>query len=332
VTVVSVIVPAYNYARFLPDALESVLAQTFEAWECVVVDDGSEDETAEVAERYVRRDSRFHYVRQENKGPSAARNLGLASSRGELVQFLDADDRLLPRKLEEHVSFLRAHPETDIVYSEVGFFASERPSHLSPSLGGKLSQSIMGRVQGVDDAREKLQHYCIMPILAAMVRRSVFARAGTFDEGFRTAEDYAFWIRCAAAGCRFDYLPASALAAVRTHAASSSRDTLKMVRGLIAASKAWPDSPAARQWPGGDSPLIYQVAGGYDLIDRGRRREGVRRIWRAAGYATEPLTGWRWRVYALAGAVLPRAWFLRFVSIPIPEAPFELYRRLRRFL
>ena len=331
--VVSVIVPAYNYAQFLPDALESVLAQTFAGWECVIVDDGSTDETPQVARRYVDRDDRFVYVRQENAGLAGARNRGLSSCSGQFIQFLDADDRLLPDKLQRHVAYLREHPETDIVYSEVAFFTSVDPDRLYPSIGRTLSQSIMGRVHGVEEAREKLQHYCIMPVPAALLRREVIDQAGRFDEELSAVEDYAFWIRCAAVGCRFDYLESdAALSAVRTHAISMSRDYIRMLRGLIGAAKSYASSPAARHWPGGEAPLIYQVAEGYDLIDRGQRWEGARRIGRAASQATEPLTAWRWRVYALAATILPRRIFLRFASTPVPEAPFEMFRRLRRLL
>src|SRR5512142_2373135 len=94
---VSVIVPVYNYGRYLPDALDSVIEQTYETWECLVVDDASGDDSAAVAERYAARDNRIRCIRQEsNRGVSAARNRGIAESRGAFVQFLDADDRLLP--------------------------------------------------------------------------------------------------------------------------------------------------------------------------------------------------------------------------------------------
>ncbi|HVR40541.1 MAG TPA: glycosyltransferase [Thermoanaerobaculia bacterium] len=324
---VSVLVPAYNYAAFLRDALDSVLAQTFDDWECVIVDDGSTDDTATVAREYAQRDSRFRVVHQENRGLAAARNTAIANSRGELVQFLDADDRLAPRKLERHVEFLRAHPETDIVYSEVAFFRTEEPQRLMASLQGKLSRSLMARVHGNDEARAKLQHYNIMPVLAAMVRRSVFDVAGTFDEGVPAHEDYGFWIRCAAAGCRFDYCgPDDPVAAVRTHGTSMSRDSERMIDGLIAIARRFESSPLRERW----SPLIYEVALGIDDVEHGERRKGARRIANASRAATESLTALRWRVYAIAARLLPRSWFLRIVRQPIPESLLEWYRRLRR--
>ena len=90
-TLVSVIVPCFNQGRYLVDALESVLAQSYPSWQCIVVNDGSTDETRRVALEYVARDPRFRYLEQKNSGLSAARNRGLGEMRGSHVQFLDAD-------------------------------------------------------------------------------------------------------------------------------------------------------------------------------------------------------------------------------------------------
>ena len=327
---VTVIVPAHNYGRYLPHALESVAAQTLAEWECIVVDDGSTDDTAAVAAHYVARDPRFRYLHQQNQGLSAARNSGLAAARGAYIQFLDADDRLAAGKLELHARFLDEHPETDVVYSEVAFFRDDDPTRLMPSIGGKLSRSIMARVHGQPEALARLEHYNIMPVLAALVRRSIIARAGTFDVEARACEDWGFWIRCAVAGARFDYLDAPApLAAVRSHGASMSRDQRRMIDGLIAIARAFPRSEAARHWTRAERlPLAYEFAHGIEAVERGAHLAGARRIWRAARAASESLTAIRWFVYALA-ALLPRRLFLRVVMTPIPEGPFELYRRIR---
>src|ERR1700749_83796 len=97
---VSVIMPAYNSGRYLAESVRSVQAQTFGGWELVVVDDGSTDDTGEVARRLAEADARVRYVRRPNGGQAAARNTGLAEARGRLVAFLDADDLWLPEKLE----------------------------------------------------------------------------------------------------------------------------------------------------------------------------------------------------------------------------------------
>lgn len=324
---VSVVVPTYNYAHFLPAALDSVLAQTYRDWECIIVDDGSTDDTPAVADAYARRDSRFRYIHQANRGLAGARNSGVRDARGEAIQFLDADDRLLPPKLKRHTAYLDSHPECDIVYGDVWFFRSETPDVLTPSLHGKLTRSILRRVHGNAEAFRVLQHYNIMPVPAAIIRRRVFERA-IFDEEANAVEDYGFWIRCAALGFSFDFCePDEPVAAVRSHGASMSRDFVRMLRGLITVAHAY-EKTAPPITP--QLPLIYEMALGVETAERESRIRGARRIWRAAAAATESLTAMRWRVYAAATLLLPRRLFLRVIARPIPEGPYEVYRKLRR--
>jgi glycosyltransferase involved in cell wall biosynthesis len=101
---VSVVIPCYNQARFLGEAIESVLSQSYRAFEVVVVDDGSTDNTSEVVARYAGADAGVRLIRQENRGLAGARNRGLAEAEGEYVVFLDSDDRLLPDALQVGVT------------------------------------------------------------------------------------------------------------------------------------------------------------------------------------------------------------------------------------
>src|SRR5215216_2607156 len=121
---VSVVVPSYNYGHLVRETLDSLAAQTYSAWECVVVDDGSQDDTRAVVEAYAAEDPRVRYVWQENARQGAARNNGISHSSGDYFQFLDADDLVEPRKFERQVEYLEAHPEVDIVYSGVRYFDS----------------------------------------------------------------------------------------------------------------------------------------------------------------------------------------------------------------
>src|SRR3990167_8128796 len=111
---VSVVIPTYNYARYLPQAIDSVLGQTYPHIEVVVVDDGSTDESRDVLRAY---GSRIRWVQQERQGVSAARNRGVRESRGDLVAFLDADDRWLPTKLERQVARWCNEPELGLVHA-----------------------------------------------------------------------------------------------------------------------------------------------------------------------------------------------------------------------
>src|SRR5690242_15286562 len=107
--IVSIVIPCYNYARFLPDAVGSVLAQTFPNWELIVVDDGSTDATSTTARQLMARhpDRRMRVFQQPNAGPAAARNTGAERASGEYLLFLDADDMLAPTLLERTVAILR---------------------------------------------------------------------------------------------------------------------------------------------------------------------------------------------------------------------------------
>lgn len=121
---VSVIIPAYNYGRFLGEAVNSVLGQTFRDLECIIVDDGSSDETSQVLASFT--DPKMVFSSTPHLGVSAARNRGLELSRGSLIAFLDADDRWKPGKLERQVAILADEPDVDMVFSNfVRFTAAE---------------------------------------------------------------------------------------------------------------------------------------------------------------------------------------------------------------
>jgi len=108
---VTVIIPCYNQAHYLPEALESVSAQTHPHWECIIVNDGSPDNTEEVAKAWMAKDPRFRYIQKVNGGLSSARNAGLDAANGEYIQFLDADDAIHPEKFELQILQLISTPD-----------------------------------------------------------------------------------------------------------------------------------------------------------------------------------------------------------------------------
>ena len=326
---VSVVIPIYNYGHYLSNALDSVLGQTATDWECLIVDDGSTDDTPEVARRYAERDPRFRYLRQENAGPAAARNNAMRNSTGEFLQFLDADDKLAPFKLELHTRYLDDHPDVDLVYGVATFFRTEEPEKVLYSLHGHLSRPMMQKVGSNAEALRKLQEYNITPPVAIMMRRSVIDRVGYFNETSRGTEDWDYWLRCAIAGCAIRYLESETVGFMRTHSDSASRSTERMIRALIGAAKTFHETPAAKQWTGPILPSIYELSMGIDAVEHGRRREGIRRLDAAARAATSPLTRARWRVYALAARIFPRGAFFWLVTRPMPERGLELIRWLK---
>lgn len=202
---VSIIIPCYNYAKFLPDAVESVKAQTLQEWECLIIDDGSPDDTAAVATRLMAGDSRIKYHHKENGGLSSARNYGITLAKGEFMCFLDADDRLDKAKLLEQLTCFSQHPKADIVYGKAMFFENNDLSTLyhtkardkegeTPHLSGK----------GKDLFKELVKDN-IAVVSAPMIRSEVFARVGNFDLSYKSYEDWHFWIKCALADSYFQF-------------------------------------------------------------------------------------------------------------------------------
>jgi glycosyltransferase involved in cell wall biosynthesis len=231
---VSVIVPTRNYARYLPDSIASVRAQTLESWECIVVDDGSTDGTAELLKDLAAEEPRLIGMSQPRRGVSAARNAGLRKARGTLIQFLDADDLLPPEKLAIHAEILRGQPQTDLVYGPSAYFDDEAPTNLrdrlradGPALGGGLDGPGPVMLRYLLDANP-------MTIEAPLVRRSILERVGGLDEDLDRMEDWDLWLRCAISDARFAFAPARAAAVkVRVHPASTSQDMVSMLQSMI---------------------------------------------------------------------------------------------------
>lgn len=205
---VSVIVPCYNYGKFLPYTLQSVLAQTYTNWECIIVNDGSADDTETVAKQYVDSDKRFVYLYQSNQGLAAARNTGIQQAKGEYIQLLDADDLIEENKFELQVNFLEEEPAVDIVYGDAAFFKSDEPEvHLAARKPGERSNNEL-KVSG--KGKKIIQQIArdnFIEVSAPLLKHSVFDEVGLFDVTYRSYEDWLFWFKCAVAGLEFAYQP-----------------------------------------------------------------------------------------------------------------------------
>jgi glycosyltransferase involved in cell wall biosynthesis len=189
---VSVVLPTYNSACFLGMAIQSVLDQTFQDWELIVVDDGSTDNTRDVVAAF--QDPRIHYVHQENRGAPAALNAGLRLARGAYVAFLGGDDRWMAEKLALQVAQLDGlPPQVALVYADLHLVNLENNTILGRFLDGR--EPPRGRVLNQLVRTEgSFIHPC-----ASLIRREVFDRVGVFDEGLKTHEDWDLWIRIATA-------------------------------------------------------------------------------------------------------------------------------------
>jgi glycosyltransferase involved in cell wall biosynthesis len=184
---VSVVVPTYNMARYLDDALESVFAQTRLPQEVIVVDDGSADETPVIVQRW--RD-RIRYVRQEHAGVSAARNAGIRESSGAYIAFLDADDLWAPEKLAAQLPLLEQDPAVGLVCSD--FAVQSADGRIRPSYFGT---STPRWVDG--DVFDRVLEGCSIPPSTAVVRRSAVEPLGGFDRALVVGEDLHLFLRIA---------------------------------------------------------------------------------------------------------------------------------------
>jgi glycosyltransferase involved in cell wall biosynthesis len=325
---VSVVIPTYNRAEWLPATVESVLRQTHPADEILIVDDGSRDDTEAVCRAFP---APVRYVRQENAGVSAARNRGVREARGEWVAFLDSDDLWDPAKLEVQLAAHRAAPEagwsiTECVLvdgggrpvaggrgleSAVPVFRDQRRTsrewfaaalrELRVDAGGAAHDAFTG------DAFEMLFHGNVVLPSAAMVRRELFLRTGGFDEALRVAEDTEYFHRLAAAS------PMVVVVSPLLHwrvgheerltASANTRDLV--LNGLLSNERAArlrsPLAPgAAAAWRAGRQRLLLRLA--YlqlSLLDRRAARTAVVDAWRQGAAVSRRSVG----IYG--GSLLP---------------------------
>lgn len=196
---ISVIIPCYNGARFLSQTLESLLWQTYQDWECILVDDGSTDTSRDIYFRYAERDHRFIYHSQKNSGPSVARNKGVERAVGDFIQFLDADDILPKERFLKCIAKFNAEPDSDVVYTEYSTF-NERGS-FTRTTPAKLPQKDIFRAFVLDHNRS-----FNAVIHEFLFRKDVIVRH-KFDESLPIyCEDVECWIRIAGSGAHFTYL------------------------------------------------------------------------------------------------------------------------------
>lgn len=227
---VSIIVPCFNYGALLPEALRSVLAQTYTQWECIIVDDGSTDDTAAKSFAFCGVDRRFKYIRQDNKGLAGARNTGLRCATGDYIQLLDADDILPERKLERHVSLLRGNPHVDLVYGTAHIFEGSLEA-LSTARAIVMAAPKSG--SGVQVTETLLQDNMFLahcPLFKTSLARDL----GGFEETMVTCEDWNFWFRAAVRGAIFSFVDdEDTRVFARSHGQNMSRHRKNMWAGRL---------------------------------------------------------------------------------------------------
>jgi glycosyltransferase involved in cell wall biosynthesis len=320
---VTVIIPAFNYDSLIAYTLESILGQEYRNWECLVVDDGSEDDTASVVNWYRDRDKRIAYIYQQNGGPGNARNNGLSQARGKYIQFLDADDLIERRKLQCHVQYLENNPEVDIVYGGARYFRTDRPNERRYSMMD-IDAPWMPEISGSgEEVLQALVKANIMVVSAPLLRRRVIDQVGLFDEKLSTVEDWDYWIRCAIKGARFQYLDeVGALSLIRCHSNSLSQNSLKARKQVIRLrqklDKILQDDALIEYNRLTD--LLDVRSFGVELVEAGRPFSAIRYLLGAAMKSATWGESLKWMYSALVAPFAPRRNFHKIVYSPIGES------------
>jgi glycosyltransferase involved in cell wall biosynthesis len=270
---VSVVIPAYNAAHWLPETLDSVLAQTEPAKEIIVVNDGSSDNTEEVLTPY--REA-IRYVSQNNSGPAVARNSGIRASSGDFVAFLDADDIWYPDKIERQVAVLDARPDVGVVFSNYEPFGEPVGYRTGFDRGTVLGK--IGKQRIADDAfiLEGDVFAALLQDLfswtsTVLVRRKAIDTAGGFDEALhQAAEDWTICLRLSLV-TRFAYVN-KCLARRREHAGSLSRIAPDNEQAVLALKNllAFPALGAADRAHASDRLAHQLFTVGYQAFQKGR--------------------------------------------------------------
>ena len=198
---ITIIIPLYNSARFIEETLQAVQSQTYTDWECVVVDDGSTDNGAEIVQRMAQADTRIHYVYQSNAGPSAARNHGLRLAKGDYIQFLDADDWFPPQRFERMLAAYKQTSEKVILYSGLCLGAEDDIHHHMP-------YSSRTNVDDIDFKRMYGgfgREFSFIP--GAILFPAAYLKNVQWNEAMRASEDWDYYLQLTQQGYTFRNLP-----------------------------------------------------------------------------------------------------------------------------
>jgi len=219
-SLISCIIPVFNGDRYLAEAIDSILRQTYSPVEIIIADDGSTDDTRELTTAF---GARIHYMHQQHSGAPSARNLGLSGTNGEFVAFLDADDLWLPEKLERQMKRFMARPE-------LGYCVTHIQNFWAPEMEEERKRFTSHRISG------PLPGYVTQTMLA---RRSAFETVGEFNTAVRYGDGTEWFLRAAECGVAMEILP-DVLVRRRLHDRNLSRaivasrdDYLKVVKSSL---------------------------------------------------------------------------------------------------
>jgi len=230
-TLITTIVPCFNQSVYLAEAIESVLGQTYSNWECIIVNDGSTDDTETVATALCRRDSRIRYARKSNGGLSSARNMGLRIAKGNWIQFLDADDVIEPTKFEQHFHQIQASNYADnlVMYCDYKYGNHD---NIRKEAAGHIDRQFKSN-EYLRELIIRWEHELSIPPHCFLMNSRFFIREGiTFDESLPNHEDLDCWLRIFRLNPTIQYIDQK-LCLYRLSAGSMSRNMALMGEGFL---------------------------------------------------------------------------------------------------
>ncbi|WP_298343662.1 glycosyltransferase family 2 protein [uncultured Algibacter sp.] len=231
---VSVIIPCFNQARYLDEALKSVFEQTYKNWECIIVNDGSEDDTETIANKWVNKDNRFNYIYKKNGGLSNARNVGLQNAIGDYVQFLDSDDYISINKLEIQIKDLITHDISVCDYFSFTDGTKDKAPHkyLTPFFS---QLNYKKEIIWDWEYRKSFPPHCVL-----FKRKLIPENNMKFNENLSNHEDWEFWVKLFYSSESL-FNNSEVLAFYRIRNGSMSTDFVPMLKGFLQAAKILQD-------------------------------------------------------------------------------------------
>jgi len=230
---VSIIIPTYNYAKLIIETLESVLRQSYDSWECIIVDDGSTDNTEDIVRDFINGHLTYSitYIKKVNEGTSVAKNTGVNIAAGKYIQFLDADDLISVDKLSVQVSLLES-AIADLVFSKSVFFIDDKSERklINRYPSGFLSEETLYG----SDLLKRIVKNNIVTIGSPLVKKDILLEAGLFDAELKNNEDWLLWFKVGLICKKFIYDDnITSYTSIRVHHASAMNDHSKMFQGEV---------------------------------------------------------------------------------------------------
>ena len=214
---ISIMMPTYNNAKYIKQAIESIYAQNYDNIEIIVVDDGSTDTTKEILQQY--KDIKYFYI--GHKGISVARNTALENTKGEYIAFLDSDDYWLPNKLNTQMQYFKEHPDCEIVFTKYeNFFENEKLKTNKRAMHEKMMEKF-------------LKQY----LPSSIIKKELFEKYGFFDENFSGVEDTEFLYRLLEKGVNINHIIPEIFYVRRIHGQNVTlnynQDTVKYITAIL---------------------------------------------------------------------------------------------------